>query len=224
MISVSSCISGYFTAVRRVYKYILINFLEYLVKIIATVILLKKYIILGGIENICFALILGDVYSELCSFTLYIFVFMYDISLYFSVEHTNKNSYLYKILRILFPICFTSYIRSGLSTFKQLLIPNSLEKNGLNCKKALEEYGTITSMAIPVVSFPATFLYAACSLLIPEFSRMMVKNDFQKIKKYTNKLLLITFIFSLILLSFFLIFGNALGYIIYHDRSSRILY
>ena len=86
------------------------------------------------------------------------------------------------------PISLTSYIRSGLSTFKQLLIPSSLEKNGLNCDKALADYGTITGMAMPVVMFPATFLYAISGLLIPEFSRYYVKKDSTKIKKYKNLL------------------------------------
>lgn len=79
MIAISSCISGYFTAVRRVYKSVLANFLEYVAKIIITIFLLKKYIPTGNIENICFALILGDVLSEVCSFTYNIFVFIFDL-------------------------------------------------------------------------------------------------------------------------------------------------
>ena len=224
MISVSACISGYFTAVRRVYKYIIANFLEYMAKIIVTIILLKKYIQPGGVENICFALILGDVVSELCSFTFNIFVFTHDINKHVFNIFKSNDFYLHRILRILVPICFTSYIRSGLSTFKQLLIPNSLEKNGINCTKALAEYGTITSMAMPIITFPATFLYAVTSLLIPEFSSFFAKKDYSKINHYSKKLLSITFIFSIILCIIFFVFGNKLGKIIYHDESVRILY
>ena len=39
MISFSSSISGYFTAVRRVYKSVIANFLEYVAKIIITIFL-----------------------------------------------------------------------------------------------------------------------------------------------------------------------------------------
>lgn len=224
MISISSCISGYFTAVRRVYKYIIANFLEYLAKIIVTIFLLRKYIPLGGIQNVCFALILGDVLSEICSFTFNIFVFIHDINTHLKDNYKSKDSYLHRIFRILIPICFTSYIRSVLSTFKQLLIPNSLEKNGINYKCALENYGIVTSMVMPIITFPATFLYALTSLIIPEFSRLLVKKDYIKIKNYSKKMLFLTFVVSLILSIFFVTFGNTLGKIIYHDESVRILY
>ena len=219
MIAISSSISGYFTAVRRVYKSVLANFLEYVAKIIITVFLLKKYIPTGSIENICFALILGDVLSEVCSFTYNIFVFMFDLNN--NIDHNiikiNNDNFLHRIFRILLPVAFTSYIRSGLSTIKQLIIPSSLEKNGINCEAALAEYGTITGMAMPIVLFPATFLTAVSGLLIPEFSRYYVKKDYIKIKKYSDKLIVGSFLFALFLTFLYIILGNKLGEIIYHD-------
>lgn len=219
MIAISSSISGYFTAVRRVYKSVLANFLEYVAKIIITVFLLKKYIPTGSIENICFALILGDVLSEVCSFTYNIFVFMFDLNhkVDNNIIKPSNNNFLHRIFRILLPVAFTSYIRSGLSTIKQLIIPSSLEKNGINCKTALAEYGTITGMAMPIVLFPATFLTAVSGLLIPEFSRYYVKKDYIKIKKYSDKLIVGSFLFALLLTILFIIFGNKLGELIYHD-------
>lgn len=220
MIAISASISGYFTAVRRVYKSVIANFLEYIAKIIITLFLFKKYLPGGNIESICFALILGDVLSEVCSFTYNIIVFVFDLN--HNIENnyiTKNNSFLYRIFRILMPVAFTSYIRSGLSTLKQLIIPSSLEKNGLNCDIALAEYGTITGMAMPIVMFPATFLNAVAGLLIPEFSRYYVKKDYFKIKKYSNLLIINSFLFALILTIIFLIFGNNIGLLIYNDLS-----
>lgn len=223
MIAISSSISGYFTAVRRVYKSVFANFLEYIAKIIITVFLFKKYLPGGNIENICFALILGDVLSEVCSFTYNIIVFIFDLNKHIENNYkTKNNSFLYRIFRILMPVAFTSYIRSGLSTIKQLIIPSSLEKNGINCEKALAEYGTITGMAMPIVMFPSTFLTAVSGLLIPEFSRYYVKKDYSKIKKYSDKLIIGSFLFALLLTVIFIIFGNDLGVAIYHDISVGI--
>ena len=219
MIAISSSISGYFTAVRRVYKSVIANFLEYVAKIIITILLLKKYLPLGNIEGICFALILGDVLSEVCSFSYNTFVFVFDINMHFGNNFKNRNSYMYRIFRILMPVALTSYIRSGLSTFKQLLIPSSLEKNGINPEKALADYGSITGMAMPVVMFPATFLYAISGLLIPEFSRYFVKKDYSKIKKYSYKLIYAAFVFAVFFSIIFLLFGNKLAELIYKDIS-----
>ena len=191
MISISSSISGYFTAVRRVYKSVIANFLEYIAKIIVTIVLLKKYVFLGNVEGICFALILGDVLSEVCSFTYNIFVFVFDINIHFGNSFKNRNSYLYRIFRILMPISLTSYIRSGLSTLKQMIIPSSLEKNGSNCEKALADYGTITGMAMPIVMFPATCLYAISKMISKLFVSVEIlfnckENNVEKCVIYFN--------------------------------------
>ena len=62
--------------------------------------------------------------------------------------------YLKRILRISIPVAITSYIRSGLSTIKQLLIPLRLQKNGMTCDDALSSYGMINGMAMPLLLFP----------------------------------------------------------------------
>lgn len=219
MISISSSISGYFTAVRKVYKSIIANFLEYLAKIIITIILLRNHLPYGNVENICYSLILGDVLSEIFSFTYNIFVFTFDSTLKKCTYQKKNTCHLYKILRILLPICFTSYIKSGLSSFKQLIIPSGLEKNGLNCTKALSEYGSINGMAMPIVIFPATCLNAISILIIPEISRLYIKKDYIKIKKYSKKILTYTLIFSILLSIVFFILGNKLGFIFYKDEN-----
>ncbi len=220
MIAISASISGYFTAVRRIYKSVIANFLEYTIKIITTIFLLSKYISNGSIEGICFALILGDVLSEVASFSYNIIVLVLDLNKHIEKNYIKTNdSFIYRIFRILMPVAFTSYIRSGLSTIKQLIIPSSLEKNGIECEKALANYGTITAMAMPIVMFPATFLNAIAGLLIPEFSRYYVKKDYIKIKKYADKLLIGSFLFACTLTIIFILFGNNIGNAIYNDLS-----
>ena len=72
-ISISSALNGYFMAVRRIYKTIPGQFLEQISKIISTIILLNLYAKDNSLEKICFALILGDLISEIIAFT-YIFI------------------------------------------------------------------------------------------------------------------------------------------------------
>lgn len=225
MIAISSCISGYFTAVRKVYKSVIADFLEYTSKFIVTIFLLNKYFVSNNIQCICFALILGDVFSEVISFTYNILVFTLDLSHFIETDfYKYKNNFIHRIFRILMPVALTSYIRSGLSTLKQLIIPSSLEKNGINCDIALAKYGTITGMAMPIVLFPSTFLLAISGLLIPEFSRYYVKKDYRKIRIYSKKLILSSFLFALFLCIAFILFGSQLGTLIYNDFNVRYIY
>ena len=224
LISISSAITGYFTAVRRVYKTVIGQFLEQISKIVA-IVLLFKFQTTSSLESICFSLILGDLISEIISFVYLVIAYITDINYHFStLKASSISNFTHRICRILFPVAFTSCIKSGIYTFKQLIIPSSFEKNGKNCSEALSEYGIISGMAMPVVMFPATFLITAAALLIPEFSRYYIKRDYKKIKIYTDKLIVYSFIFSLFLTFLLCTFGNKLGLLIYHNSDARKIY
>ena len=219
IISVSSAINGYFIAVERIYKTVIGQFLEQISKFIAIALLLKIFLPTENLEYICYALILGDVISEAIFFIYISICFVFDIKKHFyTLKLHTKINYTPKILKILVPISITSYIRSGLSTIKQLIIPTSLEKSGASCKLALEAYGTISGMAMPIVLFPTLFLSAISSLLIPEFTRFFARKDYTRIKKNTKRLIILSIVFSSIITIFFLIFGDQLGKLIYNNE------
>ena len=67
----SSAISGYFAGVRRIYKNAIGQFIEHVGKVIVTAFLISL-ILPNGLTYACFALILGDLLSEIISF-VYIF-------------------------------------------------------------------------------------------------------------------------------------------------------
>lgn len=96
LISVSSAINGYFIAVRRVYKNVIGQVFEQLSKIIAVIWLLKIYLPLGDLEGICFALILGDLISEIVSFIYLVFTYLFDINYHFSSLKTLPNNFFLK--------------------------------------------------------------------------------------------------------------------------------
>ena len=217
LISMSSAISGYFVAVRRVYKNVIGQFLEQISKFVIIYIFFNRFSD-GSLENSCFLLILGDVFSEVVCFVYSLAVYNFDIYYHFSNTKPKSNeNFLFRICKILFPVALTSYIKSALSTLKQLLIPTGLEKSGKNTKEAFSEYGLITGIAMPIVMFPATFLVAFANLLIPEFSRYYVKKDYSKIKIYTDKILVASFAFSVVLSVVFYIFAYDLGVAIYNN-------
>lgn len=222
LISVSSAISGYFTAVRRAYKNVICQFLEQISKVIITIILFNYFSNIT-LENACLLLILSDVLSEFICFFCSTILYIIDINYHFSkTKIMPKENLIYKICRILFPVALISYIKSALSTIKQLLIPSSLQKSGKNSADSFSEYGIISGMAMPIVMFPSTFLISVANLLIPEFSRYYIKNDYRKIKTYIDKLLIGSFFFSILLSFIFYHYANKLGITIYHNNKVGI--
>ncbi len=193
-ISMSSAINGYFVAVRKAYKNAMAKFFEEFVKITATAMILNIFMP-SGLDYMCLSLIIGDVVSEVLSF-LFIYVLLKKDKNYSKSFRFLSTSYTPRILRISLPVAFTSYIKSGLSTLKQIIIPISLEKSGLGCSLALSNYGIVNGMAMPVIMFPSVFINCFANLLVPEFSRYYVKKDSKRIKQMSTFILVSTLIFS----------------------------
>lgn len=194
-ISMSSAINGYFVAVRRAYKNAMAKFFEEFVKILATAMLLNIFMP-SSLDFMCLSLIIGDVISEVLSL-LFLYVLLQKDRNYSKSFRFLGNSYTPRILRISLPVAFTSYIKSGLSTLKQIIIPISLEKSGLGCSLSLSNYGIVNGMAMPVIMFPSVFINCFANLLVPEFARYYVKKDSKRIKQMSTFILFSTLMFSI---------------------------
>ena len=215
-ISMSSAINGYFTAVRRVYKNAFAKFFEEFVKIIFTAFLLKSFMP-DSIDYTCYSLILADVISEMSSFLhLYILYKKDKKGELRESRYRDLDSYNKRILRITIPVALTSYLRSGLSTLKQLIIPSSLQKSGMNSSNSLIAYGIVNGMAMPIIMFPVILVTSFSGLLVPEFSRYYVEKKYKKIVSVSAIILGCTFVFSLIVMIFIFIFADTLSSIIYN--------
>ena len=215
-IAMSSAVNGYFTAVRRVYKNAFAKFFEEFVKIVCTAILLKSFMP-DGIDYACYALILADVISEILSF-LYLYV-LYKLDKHkfrTKSKYKDLDSYNKRILRITIPVALTSYLRSGLSTAKQLLIPSSLQKSGMNSSNALIAYGIVNGMAMPIITFPVILVTSFSGLLVPEFSRYYVEKKYRKIINTSTIILCGTFVFSIFITFIIFIFADELSLLIYN--------
>lgn len=230
LISMCNAINGYFAGIRKVYKNSIAQFWEQISKIVATTFLLNLFLP-KGINYSCFALILGDLISEISSFIFIYILYLIEIkeqnnsnihllnikNIFKNLKYSSEKKYSKEILRISFPVAITSYIRSGLSTIKQLIIPSSLEKSGNSCKDALSTYGIINGMSMPVIMFPEVFIKSFSNLLIPEFARYFAKKDFKRTKEMTTLLLFFTALFSISVSIIMYIFSDYLGLKLYNN-------
>jgi len=205
-ISMSSAINGYFVAVRRAYKNAIAKFFEEFIKILSTAIIINMFMP-SGLDYMCLSLIVGDVISEVLSL-LFLYVLLRTDKNYSKFFRISSSSYTPRILRISLPVAFTSYIKSGLSTLKQIIIPISLEKSGLGCGLALSNYGIVNGMAMPIIMFPSVFINCFASLLVPEFARYYVKNDSKRIKQMSTFILITTLVFSLLITAIIFFLAN----------------
>lgn len=218
-IAMSSCINGYFSAVRKSYKTAFVQCFELIFKIVITVLLLPNSIF-KGIESICITLILSDVIAEIVSFSLIYICYIYEKKRNFPFSCRCGN--LKKIISQSFPVALTAYIRSGLSTLKQILIPNRLEKSGLSHSISFASYGVIQGMVMPILMFPNIILTSFGNLLIPEFSRLSSNMSQNVVKNICHRIFQMTSAFSICIFSIFFIFANDISLAIYQNLESAI--
>lgn len=214
-ISISSVLNGYFSAVRKAYKTAFSQVFELIVKILATIFLLNFYTN-RNVETICICLILADVISEIASCCLLIIFYKID-KLNYSKRSINSITFKKKIFKITFPVSITSYIRSGLSTLKQFLIPSRLLLFGLPYSVALSEYGKINGMTMAVLMFPNVFILSFSNLLIPEFTRLMAKQYKKRIVEICQKVFFVTSIFSIAISVIFFFFANEISLTVFKN-------
>lgn len=219
-ISMSSCLTGYFAAVRNSIKPACDQIFEQVLKVILISSLLN-YFMPSGLEYICISLILGNIIAEISSFFLIYTLYKFDKRKYKKSLCTN-SFFEKRILNITIPVGLTSCIRSGLSTLKQILIPLGFEKNGSSCEKALANYGLISGMAMPLVLFPNIIVLTFSNLLIPEFTEFTARSDYFKIKRVSRKILKYTAFFSISISILLFIYAEKFSYLMYKTTDVAI--
>lgn len=213
-VSITSGINGYFMAVRKVIKSSICQILSQIIRILIITITLS-YIFPKTINYSILALCLGSTLSEIIYFIFLYIMYKKDSKKIINTNNSSTSNLTKRLLKISIPIAITSYIRSFLSTLKQILIPIRLKLYGMDYSTAVANYGIITGMALPVIMFSSVIVYSYSSLLVPEFSRYSVAKDNSKMEKSISKLFKITLYFSICVTGILMFFGNSLGNILF---------
>ncbi len=227
LISISSVINGYFSAVRRVIKSGFSQLCEMAIKIAATVTLFSV-ILAKNAELACVLLVLGGAFSEACVFIINIMLYAHDRVVHFKRKerfHASKEtteSPSRAILKIALPVAFTSYVRSALLSLEHSLIPKGLQKFGSDRTSALSSYGTLASMALPVINFPYALVGSFSSLLIPEVAECRAQGEKRRIRYIAYRTYQTGIAFAICIFGIFFSFSTPLGEILYSSSEAAL--
>lgn len=217
--AICSCLTGYFSAVRHVIKSAIIQIVEQFFKIILVSYMLNT-IFDASLNSACCLIVLGSSITEGISCILMFITYIRDRKKLCAVTKAlpkPSKGIAKRIFKISLPISSATYIKSGLATLKQIVIPLKLEAFGLSCSEALANYGMINGKVFPILLFPSTFLTSFSGLLIPEFSSFNVRGEDNVIQTSIYKILKYTMIFSFFIIGIFLCFSKELSLLIYNN-------
>lgn len=217
VISCLSAISGYLTAARRAYKESFVKVSVQVLKLILTAFLLMK-----KPKNPCIMIMGAAVISEIIGA-------VFSAAIYISDRRKNKQSHpapCGKLLPLALPIAFSSYLRCGLMTFKNLLVPLSLVTFGLTEESAAAAFGTIHGIALPVVLFPSTLLFSFSSLTVPELAgahaRCCAIKESKPIHYIIDRSVQLTLLYAAFCAGFMYFFSEELAQFLSQDQNAAL--
>ncbi len=224
-IAVSSALSGYFSAVRRVWKSAVSQLCEQAVKIVCVTRLIARLLPLGA-EHCCTALVLGGVISEVASALVGYILYRLDLSAHMGRGRSRfgGRESTRRLLQNALPVSVSSYVRSALTTIEHILIPRGLQKYGAGRGEALAAYGMLNAMVMPVVMFPYAMINSVTGMLLPEMSAAASLGQRRRISYISARVWRLTLIFGIGAAGVFICFADELGQVLYgSSEASRLI-
>lgn len=212
-ISLSSVLSGYFTACERVWKPALVHLLEQLCSVGLVALFLSRAGA-GDIEESCAAVTAGLTCADALSFLMMAAAYAADRRAHRGGGGRGARLPR-RMLNVALPLAASAYARSALASLEQLLVPRGLRSSGLSADAALAGYGVIQGMVMPVIGFPSCFLAALAELIVPRLTAAQMQGDRARIARTVRSLLLCTAAFSCACGALLFLFAAPLGERIY---------
>ena len=192
ILSIESCFGGYYTAIGKATSFTLIQVPQQVVSLVFCTVLLRHFLSFG-LHIAYTALAIGLLTSELIGLIL-ILLFLPHKN---KQPHCSGNMHLLDFFRIALPDAGSSWLRSALVSIKNIMIPRGLRQASGDIESALATYGTIQSMAFPVLTFPSVFVNAFNIQMLPEISRYHETGQQKLLRRMMRKNCSAVFLYAL---------------------------
>lgn len=172
----------YFYGTNKVHIPAAIQITEQLVRMAAVILLLLLFPHSSPLETVLLIL-LGMLVSEIYS-SLHLIYLRKQQPITFPFAFPTRQGgrqMNHTILRIALPISLTSFLCQSISTLNSVIIPNLLVRSGLTQTVALQRYGILFGMTLPLLMLPFSLINALSIVLLPYLSRCKVLNEHKQI-------------------------------------------
>ncbi len=127
------------------------------------------------------------------------------------------------IRRIALPVAASRYLSTALHSTENMLIPVAIARYTGDYSLGLAQFGALKGMAIPLLFFPASFLTALSSLLVPEVTDSAARADWRSARSIVARALGITVTLSVMIAGVFFIYGDLLGEVLFHSKTVSMM-
>lgn len=217
----SMILSGCFTACGQVRTLVAVEVGDKAATVVLTMLLLQQGIA-GDLAHACAAIVGGNALAAVGSVAVLLGLLRRWLS---KLDGGGAMPDMgRRLLGIAGPVAVSDYLRSGLGTLEQFLIPWGLGRFGGSHTQAMADYGVIHGMVFPVLMFPCTVLYAVADVLVPELARCRAEENQRRIRHVAGRCLRQGFLYAAAVAAVLWLLAMPLGQLLYRsDDAGRYL-
>lgn len=223
-IALSNILKGYFYGTSRIKIPAIIDIFEKGVRILLLFLLLLMF------KTNSLEILVMLAYVSICLGEFQSLLLLYGYFKYATrhIPRTNLNTksnkiLLKDILSTSIPLCLNGFFISTFSTISTLIVPRRLMLAGFEYSEALAIIGRYSGMALTIVTFPLIIIGSLNTLLIPDLSQSISKNDYSSVIRRIKNVLKVSFIIGICTTILCQCIPNSLGRIFF-DRNDLGLY
>ena len=187
---------------------------EQTVRIIATAVLLS----LASTQDpaITTALIVaGMIISELFSSSILTLFFRR----YIKKQRSDRKvkGLLRDIFAIAVPLCAGGLVINLLSSANKIIIPQRLMASGLTQKEALESFGILFGMTLPLLMMPSVFITSLSTTIMPRISKNLALKNYDDVRRKISKTIHATSLLVMPIIAIMIPLGDTLCTLLYNQ-------
>lgn len=133
------------------------------------------------------------------------------------VKFTSPKPFLKPLMKCAAPITAVRVAATATGAAVAVLFPLALTQSGMDASAAIQAFGVVTGMVMPLLCSPLTIIGSLAIVLVPELAEAAAKRDQKKLRRNVEKSLLFSLAIPCLLLPFFYALGEALGALAYQN-------
>ena len=130
-------------------------------------------------------------------------------------EYTKKAEgraqLLFNVLVVSLPLSLNGFLTTAISALSTLIVPRRLVYAGLEYTEVLALIGKFAGMAMSIVFFPFIVVMSMATILTPDISKSISKNDYHALEDRVVEVIKISFLLGVSTLIICLSVGGSLG-------------
>ena len=221
--ALSAVLRGFFIARRRVEPNVLSQLVEQSVRIG-----IIWYALEGGsaqdVSARCTAVLAATAVSEAVSACILLLFYRGEAVRAFGAEKARRPADpARRLWEILWPVEGGRVLASALHTAENMLVPACLAVYLINAggrTVALEQYGELKGMALPLLTFPFGLLGSLSVLLMPEITQAHILGQTKRLNALLDRMLRLTGYFSVLAGVMFWVWGRPLAQLLYQSADA----